>query len=72
MASRSIPGGRIREHYASRMFTTQGCRMMENSDFEEVLEQVSTALQAMRDGDPEPYIDCWADTEDATLFGAWG
>jgi hypothetical protein len=22
--------------------------------------------------DPEPYINCWAESEDATLFGAWG
>ncbi len=26
----------------------------------------------MRSGDPEPYIACWADSADATLFGAWG
>ena len=23
-------------------------------------------------GDPQPYIDCWADDPDVTLFGAWG
>jgi hypothetical protein len=26
----------------------------------------------MGSGNPEPYINCWADSEDATLFGAWG
>ena len=26
----------------------------------------------MRSGDPEPYIACWAESEDATLVGAWG
>ncbi|MET0706132.1 MAG: DUF4440 domain-containing protein [Tardiphaga sp.] len=26
----------------------------------------------MGSGDPAPYIDCWAVSEDATLFGAWG
>jgi ketosteroid isomerase-like protein len=26
----------------------------------------------MRDGDPQPYIDCWTKSDDATLFGAWG
>ena len=40
--------------------------------FNQALEQVRVALAAMRAGDPQPYIDCWADTDDATLFGAWG
>ena len=26
----------------------------------------------MAAGDPEPYIDCWVESEDVTLFGAWG
>ena len=26
----------------------------------------------IRSGDPQPYIDCWADDPDVTLFGAWG
>lgn len=26
----------------------------------------------MGSGNPEPYIDCWAVSENATLFGAWG
>jgi ketosteroid isomerase-like protein len=26
----------------------------------------------IRSGDPQPYIDCWADDPDATLVGAWG
>ena len=38
----------------------------------EALEQVRVALAAMGSGDPEPYIGCWAESEDATLFGAWG
>jgi hypothetical protein len=38
----------------------------------EALEQVKTALAAMGSGDPEPYIDCWAESEDVTLFGALG
>jgi ketosteroid isomerase-like protein len=40
--------------------------------FADALERVKTALAAMGSGDPEPYIGCWAETEDATLFGAWG
>jgi ketosteroid isomerase-like protein len=35
-------------------------------------EKVKAAIAAMGSGDPEPYIDCWADLEDVTLFGAWG
>jgi ketosteroid isomerase-like protein len=35
-------------------------------------EQVRAALAAMGSGRPEPYIDCWAASDDATLFGAWG
>ena len=37
----------------------------------EALEQVRGALAAMRSGNPEPYIDCWAESEDVTLFGAY-
>ena len=33
---------------------------------------VNHALAAIRAGDPEPWIQCWADTDDVTLFGAWG
>jgi ketosteroid isomerase-like protein len=35
-------------------------------------ERVKVALAAMGSGDPQPYIDCWADSDDVTLFGAWG
>jgi ketosteroid isomerase-like protein len=38
----------------------------------EAREQVRHALAAMPSGDPEPYIDVWADLPDVTLFGAWG
>jgi ketosteroid isomerase-like protein len=44
----------------------------EDRGFAEALERVGAALAAMASGDPEPYIGCWAETEDATLFGAWG
>jgi hypothetical protein len=36
------------------------------------LERVRGALGAMRNGDPEPYVACWAESKDATLLGAWG
>jgi ketosteroid isomerase-like protein len=35
-------------------------------------ERVRVALAAMGAGDPDPYIECWARSDDATLFGAWG
>lgn len=41
-------------------------------DLGEMLERVRAALTAMRSGDPEPYIALWADSDDVTLFGAWG
>jgi ketosteroid isomerase-like protein len=45
-----------------------------NDDHELLLamQRVDRALTAMRSGNPQPYIDCWADSPDATLFGAWG
>ena len=36
------------------------------------LEQQDAALTAMLNGDPGPTIDSWADSDDITLFGAWG
>ena len=44
----------------------------ENKGFAEALQSVRAALWAMGSGDPEPYVDCWAKSEEATLFGAWG
>ena len=35
-------------------------------------ERVRAALAAMGTGDPRPYMACWADSPDVTLFGAWG
>jgi ketosteroid isomerase-like protein len=40
--------------------------------FAEARARVKQALAAMGSGDPEPYIDQWADVDDVTLFGAWG
>ena len=44
----------------------------EDPKLTEALEQVRLALAAMGSGDPEPYINCWAQSTDVTLFGAWG
>jgi ketosteroid isomerase-like protein len=48
--------------------------MTQNDDngFGRARERVRTALAAMGFGNPEPYIDCWGKSDDATLFGAWG
>jgi hypothetical protein len=43
-----------------------------NEDFDEARQRVAAALGAMGHGDPEPYAQCWADSADATLLGAWG
>ena len=45
---------------------------IEDLKLAEALEQVRLALAEMASGNPEPYIACWADSDDATLFGAWG
>jgi ketosteroid isomerase-like protein len=36
------------------------------------IRRVEDAVMTIRSGDPQPYIDCWADDPDVTLFGAWG
>ena len=46
--------------------------MNDNHELSLALQRVNKALTAMRSGDPQPYIDCWANSPDATLFGAWG
>ena len=45
---------------------------IEDPKLAEALEQVRLALGEMGSGNPEPYIACWVDSDDATLFGAWG
>src|SRR5262252_1145019 len=46
--------------------------MKDNHELSLATQRVDKALTAMRSGNPQPYIDCWADSPDATLFGAWG
>lgn len=46
--------------------------MSKDNSFTDALEGVKVALAAMGSGNPQPYIDCWAASDDATLFGAWG
>ncbi len=40
--------------------------------FARALDRVADALNAMFVGDPRPYAACWAPSDEATLFGAWG
>jgi ketosteroid isomerase-like protein len=40
--------------------------------FTEARARVRRAQAAIASGDPQPYIDCWATSDDVTLFGAWG
>ena len=44
----------------------------DDNSFGRAVERVRTALAAMGFGNAEPYIDRWAKSDDATLFGAWG
>ena len=43
-----------------------------SAEFGEARVKVRSALAAMGSGDPQQYMDCWARSADATLFGAWG
>jgi ketosteroid isomerase-like protein len=42
------------------------------SDLAAALDRVAAALAAMGTGDPAPYAALWPDSNDVTLFGAWG
>jgi ketosteroid isomerase-like protein len=46
--------------------------MASDERFQEALDGVAAALASMGSGDPQPYIDLWAERDDVTLFGAWG
>ena len=46
--------------------------MIGDGGFAEARERVREALAAIGSGDPQSYIDCWAEDGDVTLFGAWG
>ncbi len=46
--------------------------MSDNREFSLAVQRVDSALSTMRSGNPQPYIDCWINSPEATLFGAWG
>ena len=45
---------------------------MTDDSFARALEEQDAAVAAMLDGDPGPFIDSWAASDEVTLFGAWG
>jgi ketosteroid isomerase-like protein len=45
---------------------------MTGDALDRALEQEAAAVTAMQNGDPDPMINFWADSDDITLFGAWG
>jgi ketosteroid isomerase-like protein len=45
---------------------------MTDDALSKALERQDVAVTAMLNGDPGPTIDFWADSDDVTLFGAWG
>jgi ketosteroid isomerase-like protein len=45
---------------------------MTDNALAKALEQQDAAVAAMLNGDPGPMINSWADSDDITLFGAWG
>jgi ketosteroid isomerase-like protein len=45
---------------------------MTDDALSKALERQDVAVTAMLNGDPGPTIDSWADSDDVTLFGAWG
>lgn len=42
------------------------------TDFDEALQAVAEALDAMGHGDPRPFAALWTTTDDATLLGGFG
>lgn len=38
----------------------------------QTLERQRLALDAMFEGDPEPYMETWSQRDPVSLFGAWG
>jgi ketosteroid isomerase-like protein len=63
-----VPEGRRRS--VARLL--EAVTMDEASGFAGALARVRRALAAIAAGDPTPYIDCWAESDDVTLFRAWG
>ena len=56
------------------MSTTANTTMTPEADpdFDRALAELTTALTAIRQGDPEGYQGIFSTADDVTLFGAWG
>lgn len=48
------------------------CTVANPNSFQQTLSDMTTALTAIRRGDPKPYTAKWSNADDVTLFGAWG
>jgi hypothetical protein len=48
------------------------CLVANPNSFKQTLSEMTTALTAIRRGDPQPYTAKWSNANDVTLFGAWG
>jgi ketosteroid isomerase-like protein len=46
--------------------------MSDLAAFYKTLERQREAVEAMHEGDPEPYIALWSQRDPVSLFGAWG
>ena len=46
--------------------------MTSDAELTAALGRYEAAMAALRQGDPDPYIRCWARADDVTLYGAWG
>jgi ketosteroid isomerase-like protein len=56
----------------ARPLVAAGPEVVVSGGFAAAPERGKLALAAMGSGDPDPYIEQWADSDDVTLFGAWG
>jgi ketosteroid isomerase-like protein len=46
--------------------------MINDEALTRAVARVDAAMSALRSGNGNPYLDCWAQADDVTLFGAWG
>jgi ketosteroid isomerase-like protein len=45
---------------------------MSDDALAKALEEMTATTEAMLNGDPGPMVNSWAESDDVTLFGAWG
>jgi ketosteroid isomerase-like protein len=59
------------EIYTERRGQQEGL-MTTSERLSAVLERYKVAMGALRHGDAVPYADCWARTDEVTMYGPWG